>query len=52
MTVLATPGANADFHDRYQDNVRRWYKFSQERVPFVSHAIVHRPIDRDCPSAR
>ena len=33
----------------YQDNARRWYKFSQERVPFINHAIIHPPVDRDRP---
>ncbi|HLF22993.1 MAG TPA: 4-hydroxyphenylacetate 3-hydroxylase N-terminal domain-containing protein, partial [Burkholderiales bacterium] len=46
---LATLGANSDFYDPYQDNAKRWYKFSQERVPFVNHAIIHPPIDRDRP---
>ena len=46
---LATLGANADFYDPYQDNAKRWYKFSQERVPFVNHAIIHPPVDRDRP---
>jgi len=46
---LATLGANADFYDPYQANARRWYKFSQERVPFINHAIIHPPIDRDRP---
>ena len=46
---LATLGANADFYDPYQDNARRWYKFSQERVPFINHAIIHPPVDRDRP---
>jgi 4-hydroxyphenylacetate 3-monooxygenase len=46
---LATLGANADFYDPYQENAKRWYKFSQERVPFVNHAIIHPPIDRDRP---
>jgi aromatic ring hydroxylase len=44
---LATLGANADFYDPYQENARRWYRFSQERVPFVNHAIVHPPVDRN-----
>ena len=44
---LATLGANADFYHPYQDNARRWYKFSQERVPFINHAIIHPPVDRD-----
>ena len=46
---LATLGANSDFYDPYQSNARRWYKFSQERVPFINHAIIHPPIDRDRP---
>ena len=46
---LATLGANADFYDPYQDNARRWYTFSQERVPFINHAIIHPPVDRDRP---
>jgi len=46
---LATLGANAEFYDPYSDNARRWYKFSQERVPFVNHAIIHPPVDRDRP---
>src|SRR5580704_1271350 len=46
---LATLGANAEFYDPYQDNAKRWYKFSQERVPFVNHAIIHPPVDRDRP---
>ena len=46
---LATLGANADFYAPYQENARRWYKFSQERVPFINHAIIHPPVDRDRP---
>ncbi|SED92331.1 4-hydroxyphenylacetate 3-monooxygenase oxygenase component [Rhizobiales bacterium GAS191] len=46
---LATLGANAEFYDPFQDNARRWYKFSQERIPFINHAIIHPPIDRDRP---
>src|SRR6476469_1843731 len=44
---LATLGANAEFYAPYQDNAKRWYKFSQERVPFINHAIIHPPVDRD-----
>ena len=47
--VPGTLGANADFYDPYQANAKRWYKFSQERVPFINHAIIHPPIDRDKP---
>jgi 4-hydroxyphenylacetate 3-monooxygenase len=46
---LGTLGANADFYDPWQENAKRWYKFSQERVPFVNHAIIHPPVDRDRP---
>jgi 4-hydroxyphenylacetate 3-monooxygenase len=48
-SFLATLGANAEFYDPYQENARRWYKLSQERVPFVNHAIIHPPVDRDRP---
>jgi aromatic ring hydroxylase len=44
---LATLGANADFYDPYQENAKRWYRFSQERIPFINHAIIHPPVDRD-----
>src|SRR6266478_274687 len=44
---LATLGANAEFYAPYQENARRWYRFSQERVPYVNHAIVHPPVDRN-----
>ena len=46
---LGTLGANSDFYDPYQENAKRWYKYSQERVPFVNHAIIHPPVDRDRP---
>src|SRR5271169_4532613 len=41
---LATLGANADFYAPYQENARRWYRYSQERVPFINP-----PVDRDRP---
>jgi 4-hydroxyphenylacetate 3-monooxygenase len=47
---LATLGANAEFYEPYQENARRWYRFSQERVPFVNHAIVQPPVDRSMAS--
>jgi 4-hydroxyphenylacetate 3-monooxygenase len=43
---LGTLGANAEFYAPYEDNARRWYHLSQERVPFVNHAIIHPPVDR------
>jgi 4-hydroxyphenylacetate 3-monooxygenase len=44
---LATLGANAEFYAPYQENARRWYRKSRERVPFVNHAIIHPPVDRN-----
>src|SRR5579863_7972589 len=46
---LATLGANSGFYAPYEDNAKRWYKFAQERVPFINHAIIHPPVDRDRP---
>jgi 4-hydroxyphenylacetate 3-monooxygenase len=46
---LGTLGANAEFYHPWQDNARRWYRFAQERVPFVNHAIIHPPVDRNKP---
>jgi len=44
---LGTLGANAEFYAPYQENARSWYRYSQERVPFVNHAIIHPPVDRN-----
>ena len=44
---LGTLGANAEFYAPYQANARKWYRSSQERVPFVNHAIIHPPVDRN-----
>jgi 4-hydroxyphenylacetate 3-monooxygenase len=44
---LATLGANAEFYAPYDNNARRWYQYSQQRVPFVNHAIVQPPVDRN-----
>ncbi len=44
---LGTLGANAEFYEPYQENARRWYRYAQERVPFVNHAIVQPPVDRN-----
>jgi len=44
---LGTLGANAEFYAPYQENALRWYRLSQERVPFVNHAIIHPPVDRN-----
>ena len=46
---LGTLGANSDFYDPYQENAKRWYKESQEKVLYWNHAIIHPPVDRDRP---
>jgi 4-hydroxyphenylacetate 3-monooxygenase len=48
-SFLATLGANSGFYAPYEDNAKRWYRYAQERLPFVNHAIVHPPVDRDRP---
>ncbi|MGE5270697.1 MAG: 4-hydroxyphenylacetate 3-hydroxylase N-terminal domain-containing protein, partial [Thiohalocapsa sp.] len=45
--LLATLGGNTAFYEPYQENASRWYRFSQERVPFVGHALLHPPVDRN-----
>ena len=45
---LGTLGANSSFYT-YPENAQRWYTYSQERVAYVNHAIIHPPIDRDRP---
>ncbi len=44
---LATYGPNADYYAPFEDNARRWYKESQERVYFMNHTLVNPPVDRD-----
>ncbi|MFE7131869.1 4-hydroxyphenylacetate 3-hydroxylase family protein [Streptomyces sp. NPDC057638] len=46
---LGTLGANADFYAPFEDNARRWYRESQEKVLYWNHAIVHPPVDRQLP---
>jgi 4-hydroxyphenylacetate 3-monooxygenase len=46
-SFLGTLGANADFYDPYQENARRWYRESQEKVLYWNHAIIHPPVDRN-----
>ena len=48
-SFLGTLGANAEFYEPYDDNARRWYRESQEKVLYWNHAIVNPPIDRDKP---
>jgi two-component FAD-dependent monooxygenase len=49
-SFLGTLGANAQFYEPFDDNARRWYKVSQEKVLFWNHAIVHPPVDRSRPA--
>ncbi|MDX6741596.1 4-hydroxyphenylacetate 3-hydroxylase N-terminal domain-containing protein [Actinocorallia sp. A-T 12471] len=49
-SFLGTLGANAEFYAPFQDNARRWYRESQEKVLYWNHAIVHPPVDRDRPA--
>ena len=48
-SFLGTLGANADFYDPFQENARRWYRESQEKVLYWNHAIIHPPVDRHRP---
>jgi 4-hydroxyphenylacetate 3-monooxygenase len=46
---LGTLGANSEFYAPYEENARRWYKESQEKVLYWNHAIINPPVDRDLP---
>jgi aromatic ring hydroxylase len=48
-SFLGTLGGNADFYDPFQENARRWYRESQEKVLYWNHAIIHPPVDRNRP---
>jgi aromatic ring hydroxylase len=48
-SFLGTLGANAEFYSPFQENARRWYRESQEKVLYWNHAIVHPPVDRNRP---
>ncbi|MCT2586815.1 4-hydroxyphenylacetate 3-hydroxylase family protein [Actinophytocola gossypii] len=48
-SFLGTLGANAEFYKPFEDNARRWYRESQEKVLYWNHAIVHPPVDRNRP---
>lgn len=48
-TFLGTLGINHEYYAPFEENARRWYRESQERVLFWNHAIVSPPIDRDRP---
>ncbi|GAA0421775.1 pyoverdin chromophore biosynthetic protein pvcC [Acrocarpospora corrugata] len=41
---------NADFFAPFEDNARAWHRLMQERIPYVAHAIVNPPVDRNLPA--
>jgi 4-hydroxyphenylacetate 3-monooxygenase len=43
MTTLA--GAQ-EFYGEHAPNAQRWYRFAQERLPYISHALANPPVDR------
>ncbi|MCX5199509.1 Pyoverdin chromophore biosynthetic protein pvcC [Streptomyces sp. NBC_00249] len=48
-SFLGTLGANAEFYAPFEDNARRWYRESQEKVLYWNHALVNPPVDRKLP---
>jgi 4-hydroxyphenylacetate 3-monooxygenase len=48
-SFLGVLGANTEFFDPYQDNARRWYRETQERVLYLNHALANPPVDRHRP---
>lgn len=48
-SFLGTLGANAEFYKPFDDNARRWYRESQEKVLYWNHALVNPPVDRRLP---
>lgn len=48
-SFLGTLGANSEFYAPFEDNAKRWYKESQEKVLYWNHAIINPPVDRDLP---
>ena len=51
-TSLGTLGANTEFYAPFEDNARRWYRESQEKVLYWNHAIINPPVDRNLPPTR
>ena len=48
-SFLGTLGANDEFYSPFQDNAKRWYRESQEKVLYWNHAIINPPVDRQLP---
>ncbi len=47
---LGTLGANSAFYTPFEDNAKRWYAESQNKVLYWNHAIVNPPVDRNRPA--
>ena len=48
-SFLATLGGMTDFYSPYEENAKRWYRESQEKVLYWNHAIINPPVDRHLP---
>jgi len=48
-SFLGTLGANDEFYSPFQENAKRWYRESQEKVLYWNHAIINPPVDRSLP---
>ena len=47
--VTGMLGVNAELHGPFSANALRWYDLTRRTVPFINHAIVHPPVDRQNP---
>ncbi|UQI45541.1 Pyoverdin chromophore biosynthetic protein pvcC [Streptomyces sp. HU2014] len=45
-SFLATLGADPDYYDPFAANARDWYERAQNKVLFLSHALVNPPVSR------
>ncbi|MBT9282059.1 MAG: 4-hydroxyphenylacetate 3-hydroxylase family protein [Hydrogenibacillus schlegelii] len=46
---IGTLGPNNAFYAPFQENAKRWYQETQERLLFWNHALVNPPVDRNKP---
>lgn len=51
-SFLGTLGGNSEFYSPYQENAKRWYKESQEKVLYWNHAIINRRSTATCRRTR
>jgi len=45
-SLMCTLGVHHQFYDRFAANARAWYERAQDKVLFMSHALVNPPVDR------